>query len=1154
MRRVLALLLVSLGRNRRGCAAATFTVTNTNDSGAGSLRQAITDANAAAGPDTIAFNVSGAGCDGSGVCTITTASVLPTISSPVVIDGYTQPGSSPNTNAEGALNTVLKVVLSGANLGQPAITISGTGAGSTVRGLVINGGFDHTVQSFVSDGDTLAGCFIGTDVSGTVAVPNGRAVFAQLTPNFRVGGPSPADRNLISGNSGSGIFVANSADSLIEGNLIGTDITGAARLGNNADGIFVGINCPGTVIRGNVIADAQWNGMQVGYASGTTHGITVEGNWIGTDVTGTLNLGNAFRGVVVQGQQNAVGGIGPGEGNVIAFNGLGGVYVDHSTTPIFANPIRGNSIYANGCLGIDFGGGLDCEPTSNDLGDADMGPNELQNFPMITSVVSSLVGGGTTTVTGRLNGHADTMYTLDFYSSPACVDRPQAFLQGRTYLDSEEVTTDGSGNAAIDVVLPVTLAPGEKVTATATDPDGNTSEFSQRIVLHSAPGSGPPTGATVTLSGFHFLPGATVTVGGVPASEVNVASYNQITATAPSLRARQPQRRHADEHRRHRRHPAQRLDRRLPRRQRASTFSMHYVTTLVRNEITVGVGGGNYGVNQNTLRQQMAVFLLKARYGICYVPPPCTVQVFPDVPCSSSFAPWINELVAQGITTGCGGGNFCPANPVNRQQMAVFLLKTLRRQRLHAAGLHRRDVRGRSVLAPLRHLDLRARRPQHHRRLRRRQLLSPDEREPRADGDVHREDVRLAIEARRLPMRRFARFCSSCLSGGERRAAATFTVTNTNDSGAGSLRKAIEDANTAAGADTIAFNVSGAGCDGSGVCTITPRRPSVPDEPRHDRRLHAAGRLAEHQRRGALNTALKIVLSASAIPGASALQVSGDGSIIRGLVFNGGFNYTVSVGGPNVSIRGCFFGTDVTGMIASDNQRGVFGQLGTGLTVGGPAPADRNLIAGNTAQHVWFDQVANGAIEGNLLGTDATGAAPLGEMPNTAIAISPAATGNLTIRGNVIAGGDFGAISVGNAADATSSTIIQGNFIGTDVTGTVNLGNPRSGIYVWTSDVIVGGTGPGEGNVIAFNGGAGVYLSPYSPSSPTRCPIRRNRIYANHQDSALGTECLGIDIGTVFRLQSDAQRSRRRRRRSEPPAELPHDHLRRRRRWSAEGR
>src|SRR5262245_17054131 len=91
--------------------AATFTVTNTTDSGAGSLRQAIIDANAAAGLDTIAFNVSGAGCDGGGVCTITPASTLPVISSPVLIDGYTQPGTSSNTNAEGALNTVLKIVI-----------------------------------------------------------------------------------------------------------------------------------------------------------------------------------------------------------------------------------------------------------------------------------------------------------------------------------------------------------------------------------------------------------------------------------------------------------------------------------------------------------------------------------------------------------------------------------------------------------------------------------------------------------------------------------------------------------------------------------------------------------------------------------------------------------------------------------------------------------------------------------------------------------------------------------------------------------------------------------------------------------------------------------------------------------------------------------
>jgi hypothetical protein len=73
----------------------------------------------------------------------------------------------------------------------------------------------------------------------------------------------------------------------------------------------------------------------------------------------------------------------------------------------------------------------------------------------------------------------------------------------------------------------------------------------------------------------------------------------------------------------------------------------------------------------------MAVFLMKALHGLCFVPPPCTAAVFTDVPCTSTFAPWINELVAEGITGGCGTGTYCPADPVKRQQMAVLLLKTL---------------------------------------------------------------------------------------------------------------------------------------------------------------------------------------------------------------------------------------------------------------------------------------------------------------------------------------------------------------------------------------------------------------------------------------------------------------------------------------------
>jgi hypothetical protein len=99
-----------------------------------------------------------------------------------------------------------------------------------------------------------------------------------------------------------------------------------------------------------------------------------------------------------------------------------------------------------------------------------------------------------------------------------------------------------------------------------------------------------------------------------------------------------------------------------------------FVTTLVSNGITVGVGGGLYGVDEPTLRRQMAVFLLKSRHGLCYVPPACA-GIFADVPCPSTFADWIEALAAEGITGGCGGGNYCPTIPVRRDQMAVFLLK-----------------------------------------------------------------------------------------------------------------------------------------------------------------------------------------------------------------------------------------------------------------------------------------------------------------------------------------------------------------------------------------------------------------------------------------------------------------------------------------------
>jgi hypothetical protein len=99
-----------------------------------------------------------------------------------------------------------------------------------------------------------------------------------------------------------------------------------------------------------------------------------------------------------------------------------------------------------------------------------------------------------------------------------------------------------------------------------------------------------------------------------------------------------------------------------------------YATKLVSNGLTAGIGGGLYGVDNSTLRQQMAVFLQKARHGLCQPPPPCT-GIFADVPCPSPLADWIEWLYSEGTTGGCGNGNFCPTNPVRRDQMAPFLLK-----------------------------------------------------------------------------------------------------------------------------------------------------------------------------------------------------------------------------------------------------------------------------------------------------------------------------------------------------------------------------------------------------------------------------------------------------------------------------------------------
>jgi hypothetical protein len=724
-------------------AANTYTVTSTADSGAGTLRQAITDANANLGPDTIAFNITG-----TGPHTIAIQSFLPAITSPVTIDGYTQSGATPNTLPVGqGLNTILEIVLDGGAVFFPGGGCLGVSTSdTTIKGLVIA----HCEQGnasaiYIDSGASnvrIEGNFLATDAAGTARTAQGFAVqvLVQNGSNVTVGGTTPSARNLISGCAsgvslqsgnghkvqgnlfgltkdgdalleppcaassfplgnagGSGILyggvgagnviagLGNGIDvggnsNVVHGNMIGTDVSGTHLVGQLSNGI--GVSGTGHIIggsgagEGNVIGGV---GFYVGLNIGGG-GHTVQGNFIGTDVTGTLDLGNHRAGISVGGTDIAIGGTGPGEGNTVAFNGGvfgggGGIGIVGQQVRIRGNRIFGNkSLTTSDGLGIDLVVGLESGVTPNDAGDGDAGPNGAQNYPLLTSAGPALPQGAGTHITGVLNSSPSTTFDLDFYSNPPCASRPQEYLEGQDYIGSHPVTTNGSGIASFDITLPFTVEPGARITATATDPIGNTSEFSQRLIFSMNPTTGPPAGGTdVTILGMLFEDGATVTVGGSPATNVNVVGPTQITAKMPAR-------------------PAGSLNNvavsnpdgtggtlvngwvadftDVPNSQQ---FYFH-IGKLVSNQITVGCGNGNYCPLDSVTRQQMAVFLLKSMNGLCYVPPPCTGQ-FPDVPCSSNFAPWIEALADAGITGGCGGGNYCPTNPVTRQQMAVFLLK-----------------------------------------------------------------------------------------------------------------------------------------------------------------------------------------------------------------------------------------------------------------------------------------------------------------------------------------------------------------------------------------------------------------------------------------------------------------------------------------------
>src|SRR5208283_258123 len=366
-------------------------------------------------------------------------------------------------------------------------TIGGTaaGAGNVVSG---NGECGFSVDGVGTSGNLIEGNLVGTDVTGSQPLGNAfqGMYFGPGTTGNTIGGTTAGSGNVISANGNGGIWINGASDDVVEGNMIGTDATGTLALGNTYSGVYVDAGASGNTIggttagSGNVISGNHNYGVVIS-GQGTNQNVST-GNKIGTDVSGwTYALGNSFDGVYVDAgaSDNTIGGTTSGTGNVIAFNGGNGVTIgDNVTDASTGDAVLGNSIFANAQLGIDLG---DNGVTSNDSA-GHSGPNLFQDFPVLSS---AFLANGSTTITGTLTASPNTTYRVEFFSS--VVADASGYGQGQTFLTFATVTTGGSGTASFSVQTPTAVAAGLFISATATDPNGNTSEFSADIV--NSPGA-----------------------------------------------------------------------------------------------------------------------------------------------------------------------------------------------------------------------------------------------------------------------------------------------------------------------------------------------------------------------------------------------------------------------------------------------------------------------------------------------------------------------------------------------------------------------------------------------------------------------------------------------------------------------------------------
>jgi CSLREA domain-containing protein len=840
-------------------------------------------------------------------------------------------GNLIGTNAAGDAD--LGNTLDGINLGagSSTSTVGGTSAGAR---NVISGNSDGIQVG--SSPNTIQGNYIGTNATGAGVVGNSLhgINFAAGSGSNTIGGTAAGAGNVISGNGQTGLNIFSGGSNIIQGNIIGADTGGTIDLGNSLGGITV--NTSSNTIGGataaarNLISGNNSAGITI--SGGGASSNTVQGNYIGVQSDGTSPLGNTLHGIFISSASSNTIGVAAGGENVIAHNGSDGVHILSGT----ANPVRANTIHTNGGLGIDLGtDGV----TPNDGGganDGDSGANNLLNFPDLSSATSF---GGTTNVQGVYDGLPNASITIDIYRDSSCDLSGNG--EGRQRIATVVKVTDGTGIVAINENIALALPAHDFITATATDASNNTSEFSDcaeipPLVVNDAadPGDGACTVLNCTLREAITSANATA-----QHDLIEFAIGNGAQTIAPSA-----------------------------------------VLPAISQPVTID------GTSQPGYAGEPIIEIAG------HLAPPGSTGLQVTGGGSTIRGLVINRWGAHGLSISTGGANTIQGNYIG---------------------------------------------------------LGVD-----GTGDLGNSQDGI-----------FVMNSAANLIGGP----------------------GADDGNVISGNNSFGIRVSGA------ASTANRIEGNIIG-------LNALGSADLG------NTQDGVQLQTSAAGNTIGGDGAGQGNVISGNNSDG-----IEVLTTNNTIKGNLIGTDVSGVLDLGNSaRGIIINATSGNTIGGALPGARNVVSGNGSSGVFLSGTGatGNFVYGNYLGTNSSGMAAVANGQFGGILISNGQNndigGSLLGQGNLISGNPVGIRLDGGNANLNR---IRGNTIGLKVDGST-LPN-TTGIYVASGNSnVIGGSGPGQANTIAGNANRGVQIE-----AGTGNTVGQNSIYSN------GT--LGIDIASPGVTQND---------------------------------